>query len=255
MSTVWVGEHALEIDLFVFDKDGLLFQSQPFWIALANARIRACLEHLPLHLLPGWLNLMGVEHTRGEEFPHARGINPSGVFAVASPREEIIATGAYLVEHLRIPWVEARRRGEIIFETADRTLDLREALHPREGFPDLFSRLRGAGIPYGIATSDTLDRVNRSLELFDDPAALSFAVTPADVARGKPDPEMLYQISQKMGVPLGRIAMVGDSFVDVEMASRAGAIGIGVPETESMKQKIRAYTPYLLASLAEIRPA
>lgn len=255
MSKVLVGSHEMDIDLFVFDKDGLLFESLPFWKELANARIDACSKYLLAEQLREWLRVLGVSYVSEDTLPRATGINPSGVFAVASPREEILVTAAFLAEHLGIGWVEAREQGEQIFEDADRYLDLKAALVPRAGFPRIFERLRLAHIPYGIATSDTYDRAWRSVAIFDDPKALRFIVTPMDVRHGKPAPEMLRLICEKTGVPPERIAMVGDSFVDMEMASRAGAIGIGIPEQdENMRRKMKIHTPYLIDSLEEIHP-
>ena len=49
------------------------------------------------------------------------------------------------------------------------------------------------------------------------------------------------------------IAMVGDSIVDVEMAKNAGAIGIGIPEHEEMKQKMCGIASEIVDSLEDIK--
>ena len=49
-----------------------------------------------------------------------------------------------------------------------------------------------------------------------------------------------------------QIAMLGDSFVDVEMARAAGALGIGIPEQESMRQRMSGIADEIITSLDEI---
>jgi phosphoglycolate phosphatase-like HAD superfamily hydrolase len=48
-------------------------------------------------------------------------------------------------------------------------------------------------------------------------------VSGSDVARPKPDPEGVYQASEALGVPVGRILLAGDSPADVQAGRRAGA--------------------------------
>lgn len=239
----------LQAKLFVFDKDGLLFDSVTFWAELAATRMRnfALLtgnEELALK----WLNFMGVEYDGSGGY----GADPLGIIATASPEEEVAVTAGFLAEHRRLPWTEARECARNIFEASDRDLDLARALKPMEGFPGIFRRLRKKQIPYGIATSDTYERAKASIQRFDDWEAVRFAITPKDVSRGKPDREMLDKISEIVKIKTSEIAMIGDSYVDVEMANAAGAIGIGVTRDPDMKKRMRAFTPWIVESLEQI---
>lgn len=56
-----------------------------------------------------------------------------------------------------------------------------------------------------------------------------------------------------MNVPTSQLAMVGDSYVDVEMARRAGAVGIGVPETEEMRCQMHELGAIVLEHLDQIQ--
>jgi phosphoglycolate phosphatase len=239
----------LQAKLFVFDKDGLMFDSETFWAELAITRARnfallAGDEELAFQ----WLRFMGSEC---DEFGGYR-TNPLGITATASPEEEITATAGFLTEHRRLGWTEARDYARKIFETSDQELDLSRALKPMEGFPDIFRRLRDRQIPYGIATSDTYERAKASIQLFDDWEAVRFVVTPKDVSKGKPDREMLDKISEITKIKTSEIVMIGDSYVDVEMANAAGAIGIGVTRDPGMKEKMKAFTPWIVESLEQI---
>ena len=59
-------------------------------------------------------------------------------------------------------------------------------------------------------------------------------------------------ISEKSGVPLDRIVMIGDSYVDVAMAQAAGSIGIGVTTSPEMREKMIPYSPEIVSTLDEI---
>ncbi len=49
-----------------------------------------------------------------------------------------------------------------------------------------------------------------------------------DVCRPKPDPDMLFQILDELGLPPDRAIMVGDTTFDVEMANAAGVRAVGL---------------------------
>lgn len=255
MKNVKVNGHEYEIRLFVFDKDGLMFESRQFWIELAQARIRAAGQKypgIPKQTVEGWMTFVGASWTTEHGYLEVTDMDPMGILAVAPVPEEIISSAAYFADHLKLDWVRAREMVRDIFETGDRLFDLAAALKARPGFPDILRRLREAGIPYGVATSDTKERVEQSLDLFDRYEHLKFTVTLDDVERGKPCPDMLELIQKRTGVPMDQIAMLGDSLVDVEMARAAGALGIGIPEQESMRQRMLGTADEIITSLDEI---
>ena len=54
------------------------------------------------------------------------------------------------------------------------------------------------------------------------------AIKTGDVCRPKPDPDMLLQILDELGLPPDRAIMVGDTTFDVDMANAAGVRAVGV---------------------------
>lgn len=255
MSNVKINGHDYDIRLFVFDKDGLMFESRQFWIELAQARVRALgkkYPEIPRNIVKHWMSFVGAEYTTERGFLEIKNVDPMGILAIAPVPEEIISSAAFFAEHLNMDWVNARNMAKDIFETGDQFFDLKSALKPQKGFPEIMQRLRSAGIPYGVATSDTKERVWQSLELFDDFSKLSFTITLDDVEKGKPNPDMLRLIQKRMCIPMNQIAMLGDSYVDVAMARAAGAIGIGIPEEEAMRQRMLGIADEIVGSLDEI---
>jgi len=252
MIRVRAGGREFQSELFVFDKDGLLFKSMTFWKNLAAARINALAELAGAGLTSGWTKLMGIETDCGPDGIRVTYVNATGCFALASPNEECIVTAGYLAANSERPWNEARALGREIFSLADSSFDLKAALEPRKGFPEIFGRLREANVKYGIATSDNYERTIQSIEIFDDPSKLAFIITPEDVTRGKPDAEMIEQISKTMGVAPRYITMIGDSYVDALMAKNAGAVCVGMPESLEMEEQIKRYTDIIVSDFDEI---
>ena len=59
MAKITVNNHAYRADLLVFDKDGLMFDSEQFWIEMANARMRSISKHVSLDSLIDWTIIEG----------------------------------------------------------------------------------------------------------------------------------------------------------------------------------------------------
>lgn len=236
-----------KISLVVFDKDGLMFQSQPFWAGIGNERIARLKETLNEEQIAEWARIFGLTMKDGL----VTYCDPKGILAVAAPREEIAVTAGLMVKDLGIAWAKALEMASDVFRRADEEMDLAKALVPRKGFPEIFERLRFGGIPYAIATSDTMGRVIASLEMFGEKLP-DIVVVPEMVERGKPAPDMLIKAAELAGVPVEETAMIGDSYVDVKMAKDAGGFGIGIPETEEMRASISEYTDAVIESLDDI---
>ena len=246
------GEAEKDIDLFVFDKDGLLFDSQTFWRAIVYARLDCLARYTNIEQQKKWLSLMRVNFGFKDGHIDVLWIDPSGTFATASPEDECVITAAFLAEQLDIEWSVAREYAQLVFDGADEILDLTACTVPRKGFPRIFERLEKRGIPFGVATSDNHERARSSIGRLYDYDKLSFVVTPREVKWGKPRPDMLLLVSKLTGVEPARMAMVGDSFVDMQMAQNAGAFGIGVPDNDAMREKMKPYGGVLIDSLDDI---
>ncbi|MBD2844342.1 HAD family hydrolase [Paenibacillus sp. IB182496] len=248
MTDIRIGDRHFEVELVVFDKDGLLFDAQYFWKCLAQIRIAALREALPSEGVRAWCRRFGVRETGGA----VTDVEPGGIFALAPPQEEIIVTAAVLAEWSDADWGVCRERAAELFAVSDRQFDLLQSLQPRPGFPAIFDRLEAAGVPFGIATSDDDDRTRRSIARYARVEALQFVVTPVDVERGKPHPDMLELIARRTGIRPERIMMIGDSFVDVRMARAAGCIGVGIPDHPEMAERMRPWADAMADSLEEL---
>lgn len=82
-----------------------------------------------------------------------------------------------------------------------------------------------------------------------------FLVTPADVARGKPEPDMVNLVCHRLAIPPGAVAVVGDAAVDLQMARAAGALAVAVPEVPEERPVLAPLADVVLASPAEVEVA
>ena len=167
MAKSTVNNHAYRADLFVFDKDGLMFDSEQFWIEMANARMRSISKHCTADDLLAWAKLMGVR----TEFKHggiieATYVDPTGILAVAPPAEETVILAGFLVQRCGLLWHKARNLAAAIFTESDAGIDLDRALAPQPGFVSLMKRINDLDVPYGVATSDTYDRTRDSMSRY-----------------------------------------------------------------------------------------
>ena len=241
-----------ETDLLVFDKDGLMFSSEQFWIELANARMRAIIKHCAVDDTLAWAGLVGIHAETDGRTVTASEVDPTGILAVASPAEEITVLAGFLTAKQGLTWHEARQLARDLFAESDEDIDLKRALKPQPGFTELMDTLSKLGIPYGVATSDTFERTRDSMSMFGCWENVRFVVTPTDVEHGKPEPDMLLYISEKQNIPTERITMIGDSYVDVKMAEAAGSIGIGVTADPAMQEKMAPFASEIVPTLEKI---
>jgi phosphoglycolate phosphatase len=76
----------------------------------------------------------------------------------------------------------------------------------------------------------------------------------ADETFSKPNPTMLYEILDALGVPAEQAVMVGDTPQDLQMAACAHIDSVGVAYGDTACQALRAYHPQTVCqSVAELQ--
>ncbi len=95
-----------------------------------------------------------------------------------------------------------------------------------DGIPQLLRTLKERGCTVGVVTGRSTDKtraVPAAQALKDQ---LDVYVTPDDTSRGKPDPEPVRFALEKLGAAPGEAIFIGDTVVDITMASLAGLISV-----------------------------
>lgn len=125
-----------------------------------------------------------------------------------------------------------------------------------DGVEDTFRILRDHGIKvvlntgYDSKTSNTLLRkLNWSI-----PDNIDLHVNADDVKNGRPAPDMIQLIAQKLGIEPKYIAKVGDSTVDIEEGHNAGCgWSIGITTGAHTVEQLRASSPdYIIDSMSQL---
>lgn len=99
-------------------------------------------------------------------------------------------------------------------------------------FPDVetsLARLRGAGVGLAVVTNKATRFVRPHLACAGIEAYFDVVIGGEDAPAKKPDPAPLLLAAQRLGVPPGRLLMVGDSGNDVDAARAAGCPVLVVP--------------------------
>ena len=210
----------------IFDKDGTLENSLPFWREVGIQRARTIDARIP-----------GV----GEPLLMAFGIqdnvlDPTGLLAVGSRRENEIAAAAYIAETGR-SWHDSMKIVRESFTEVSESKYLTKTPESATLFPDaiaVLKKLNPTGLKLGILSADSTHEVkqfvtNHQLQDYID---LCMGV---DGKLFKPDPQLYIQACQALGIAPEQTLMVGDSHGDIQMAKAAkaaGTIGINRYQTD-----------------------
>jgi phosphoglycolate phosphatase len=180
-------------DLIAFDWDGTLMNSTA---VIASSIQRACAD-------------LGLPVPSDERASHVIGLGLGDALAYAVPE----------LPKQMVPAMVERYR----FHYLSRDADL--PLFP--GVREIVVSLKEAGHFVAVATGKSRAGLERALNhsglrpLFD-------ATRCADECRSKPDPQMLWELGDELGVRGDRTLMIGDTTHDLLMASNAGCASLAV---------------------------
>jgi phosphoglycolate phosphatase len=180
-------------DLIAFDWDGTLMDSTA---VIASSIQRACAD-------------LGLPIPSDERASHVIGLGLTDALAYAVPK----------LPKERVPEMVARYRHHYLSRDADLPLFA--------GVVDIVGSLKKAGYFVAVATGKSRAGLDRALasaglqSLFD-------ATRCADECRSKPDPQMLWELGDELGVRSNRTLMIGDTSHDLRMATNAGAASLAV---------------------------
>ena len=206
-------------DLIVFDWDGTLFDS--------TALITRCIQAACADL--------------GTPVP--------------SDRDASYVIGLGLAEALQhaAPQLPPERYGELGLRYRHHYIASQDDVVLFDGTLEMLQGLKARNHRIGVATGKTrrgLDdalRKARLENLFD-------ATRTADETASKPNPLMLLELMEELGVRPDRTLMVGDTTHDLQLAANAGAASVGVSYGAHEHASFRAFeTAHVAHSTADLR--
>ena len=99
---------------------------------------------------------------------------------------------------------------------------------PLPGARELLAGLTELNIPWAIATSGRIATAAPNLAALGVDPQVSVVVTRDQVRFAKPDPDLFLEAARRLGVPIERSIVVGDSIWDMLAAARCRALGVGL---------------------------
>ncbi len=197
---------------------------------------------------------------------------------LADSRQHIVAAMQRAIDELRLPrqseeacasmiglglreaaltlYADLDDRGaELFCETYSRHFLGMKEEYPLElfaGVNETLDALSRRGLELAVATGKSRRGLERALG--ETGLREAFAVTrTADETASKPHPLMLQEILQATGRAREQAVMVGDTSYDLEMAQRAGVVGIGVSYGVHEPERLAQYQPVaMLHSIVEL---
>ncbi|WP_413166895.1 HAD family hydrolase [Capilliphycus salinus ALCB114379] len=206
-----------KISAVIFDKDGTLENSENLLRNLAQKRSRLIDAQIPGVGDP-LLMAFGVEGDR---------LDPAGLMAVGSRRENEIAAAAYIAETGR-GWLESLEIAGRAFDEADQYFKDAPPSPLFAGSLEVLKFLAEVGLKLAILSAASQRAVEAFVERYQlgDYVQVQMGV---DEGLSKPDPALYCQACKNLDVQPSNTLMVGDAAVDMEMAKQAGAAGcIGI---------------------------
>lgn len=206
-------------DLIVFDWDGTVMDST----AVISGSIQAACRDLGL-IVPS-----------DETARHVIGLGLDQALQYAVPE---------LTDVMR-PELVARYRYHFLSHDA--------AIPLYDGARETISELHGAGYWLGVATGKNSNGLNRAM-VSSGLREYFHATRTADVTFSKPNPAMLLELMDELGVRAERTLMVGDTTHDLLMAQNAKVDAVAMGHGAHPPEQLRELNPLVLVDdFAELR--
>ncbi|WP_406676992.1 HAD family hydrolase [Moorella sp. ACPs] len=248
MPALRCGSKIIECEGVIFDKDGTLIDSFKIWPNLIKVRVKILQREI------GFDNEMArlLEKTMGLD---------EGVIIRRSPivvgsREQTaaaVATMLYVYEG--IPWDTGMEKVKLAFDFCDQDMGLAGQAVPMRGVRQTLKRLFAAGFKIGVATNDDMERTHAIMKHAGLAPYIHAYACRDEVTRGKPAPELIYLICERLGLAAGRCIMVGDSLLDIQMGINAGVyMSVAVSTGALIKKEIDASKCMMIHDITGIVP-
>jgi HAD superfamily hydrolase (TIGR01509 family) len=112
-------------------------------------------------------------------------------------------------------------------------------VQPLPGARALLLALTAAHIPWAIASSGSPEATASNLEKLGLDSSETVVLTGDDVVHGKPEPDLFLAAAERLGAPIERAYIVGDSIWDLLGARRCHALGLGLTSGGVGEEELR----------------
>ncbi|GBG09091.1 pyrophosphatase PpaX [Paenibacillus agaridevorans] len=167
----------------------------------------------------------------------------------------------HIIPSMGAPLVDQMRRFsglEDVNHLVDAYREVNLRLHddyvkPFEAVKEVLERLKANGVKLGVVTTKMRLTTERGLKFVGIHSYMDVVITIDDVANAKPHPEPVLKALELLGADPATALMLGDSTVDMEAASAAGVLPVGVAWSMKGGQILRdAGAAYVIDDMREL---
>lgn len=239
------------ISAALLDKDGTLIDFQSYWIPVSEAMIRLLVGRLELDDASGaiqrrLLQSIGIEGTTVVPgTPVASGTGKD----VADALFGSLSSGAPEVSgNIDSPTI----RQWMNLDYQDIAPQYESYMTPYPGAREAIERLAAEGLPLGVATADSTASARYALEKLGLEKYFVFTGGSDSVRAHKPDPELARLFCESVSVEPDRVAMVGDTPVDMAFARNAGMTAVAVLTGVGTRDELEPLADVVIESVADL---
>jgi phosphoglycolate phosphatase len=249
MGLLACGSVRFSADLVIFDKDGTLTDFEFMWGRLTAVWLSLLAEEVGD---PGLAADLG--QSLGYDLRQRRTLRNGPLVGATEEELEIIV--AAVLFRRGMPWAEAQSMAWRTFQSAVRDLPTSQRVRALGDVAGLMERLRAAGVRVGVVTIDGRAHTETILRLLGVADAVDVLVCGDEGLAWKPSTQMFQRACALAGVDPQRVAVVGDTMADMEMAAAGGAgLRVAVLSGVGDAEQLRLHSDVVLCGIDEIRVA
>ncbi|HCE8947216.1 TPA: hexitol phosphatase HxpB [Morganella morganii] len=216
--------HALPVQAAIFDMDGLLIDSEPFWLQSENQIFSS----------------IGLDMSLRDKLPDMLGL-----------RIDQVVELWYQVS----PW-QTPSKEDVIQRIIDSTIAMVEKERPLlPGVEHALSLCQSQGLKIALASASPLYMLESVLEMFNIGHYFDAVVSAGDLPYSKPHPQVYLNAAEALGVPPVQCVALEDSVNGMIACKAARMRSIVVPSAEMAADPRWSLADYRLSSLSELTAA
>ena len=142
------------------------------------------------------------------------------------------------------------------FERAYERAVARREVKAVPGAERVMRALRAAGVRVCLITGFAPSTREAVIDALGWRLLVDLALSPVDVGRGRPEPDLVLAAAERLHVPVGEVAVFGDTVSDLLCGTRAGAAVVGgvVADDDRRDELAAAPHTHLVGDIGDILP-